>query len=484
MPARPFPSLPVSLLAAAALAAPLPAQTPGSVFLRNRFNQDVEGNSFIRPSAVCLAGGPGPSCVGPGLPDGAYYFQITDPAGTVLLTPDPLSERRVVVAGGRIAQYTGTTRLSTTNGPCGGLLLQLIPFQVTPYPGGEHKLWLTRVEDYDAGGAGLFGFRPGRCKSENFKVGTMLRQSILRGHKFYDYDQSGTWNPASEPLEVPVGGWRVESTLNGQPDGVTYTDQDGRYTLIRDRDGSAYTLREIAPGGFVNDGVAGATWLATAPREGTVLANAVHVAAPDFGNVALIVQPGAGRPREFWHDQTGLVTLVPFDTAWRDALTTRNGAPVNLRQPYSTLLPEASIFLPPPLPDPFDQAFGALSDWIEQLPPAGHAGHLLSREVAATLLNNGFGFMQGTVFVDRMQNGVLVSLDDMLSGAIGLLSQPGAGLTGPYDPFQELRQQMLMCVNEFGNINNTGDLTSPQVVYGRSFEPVDFPTPYETLPGR
>jgi hypothetical protein len=470
------------LILAAASAAPLSAQTPGGVFFRNRLNQEVDGNSFIRPSAVCLAGGPGPSCLGPGLQDGVYYFQITDPAGRVLLTPDPLSERCVVAVGGYLAQYTGTTRLATTDGPCGGLLLQLIPFQLTPYPGGEYKLWLTRAEDYDDKGGGLFGFHPRLSKSENFKLGTMTPQTIFRGYKFYDFDQSGLWNPDSQPLEVPVGGWRVEAEFRGLPDGWTFTDQDGRYTFIRDRTHMTHGFSEVSPNGFVNDGVPGATWLATTARQGTAIAQAENVPAPTFGNVGFESTPGVGRSRGFWHNMNGADVLAGCDPLWREALTTRNGGPVNLRNPVSSDDPALSVYVPPAQPVPFADSHLSLSSWIVSLRTNGHTGYQLSREVAATILNNSCGFMQGVVYVDRFQDGVLVSLDDMLTGAIGLLSQPGAGLTGPQDPYQDLRMLMQMCLNEFGNINNTGDLSSPQVVYGRSFEPLEFPSPYEFLP--
>src|SRR5215472_18094660 len=38
-----------------------------------------------------------------GLPDGRYYFQVTDPSGAVLLSNDPAECRQVVVSGGKIA---------------------------------------------------------------------------------------------------------------------------------------------------------------------------------------------------------------------------------------------------------------------------------------------------------------------------------------------------------------------------------------------
>ena len=205
------------------------AQTGGSVFIVDRFGNHLEGNSFQRIDAVYVSGGRGFDCSASGLADGDYYFQITDPAGTVLLTPEPLLQRKVRVVGGLFSAYLGKMRRAAFLGPCGAMHLRLSPFQVTPYPGGEYKLWLTRVQDYDAVNNPMFGFDPALSKSDNFRVAAQGAQSILRGHKYYDYDANATWNPQSEPLEVPVGGWRVELWKNGVLDGLTYTDVDGTY---------------------------------------------------------------------------------------------------------------------------------------------------------------------------------------------------------------------------------------------------------------
>lgn len=216
------------------------ASVPGSVLVVDRFGNHAPGNAFERIDGVYMTSGRDLGCAGPGLPDGDYYFLITDPAGTVELTPEPLVERSVRVVGGQIVAYLGRMRRAGFLGPCGALHLRLSPFLPTPYPGGEYRIWLTRVEDYGLPNNPMFGFDPARSKSDAFRIGKLPAQTIVRGHKFYDYDTNGVWNPGSEPLEVPVGGWRVEIWRNGVLDGVTYTDQDGWYRFVRNRDASVY----------------------------------------------------------------------------------------------------------------------------------------------------------------------------------------------------------------------------------------------------
>ena len=454
------------------------AQVPGEVFVVDRYTAHVDANSFPRFDSVFLAGGSGPTCMGPGLIDGTYYYQITNPAGDLLLSTDRVSDRAIRVLGGQFAQYLGSKHPASPKGPCNAWFVRLAPFMATPSPEREYKVWLTRTEDYDPLGSNLFGFDPALSKSVNFKVQDPAPQTIVRGYKFYDQDQDGVWDPIANPLEVPIGGWRVELWRNGVLDGITFTDQDGAYIFIRERDGSTYEVREVSPNGFVNDATPGATWLATTARSGNVATSAENVDGPDFGNVAYELTVAAGRPKTFWCDRDlGKPALEPFDPEWRIALNMRYGAPVNLRTPVSNDNPSASIFdlnLPP---QSFNGAFANFKSWCDKN-PHDHAGFLLSREVAATILNNTAGFMQGSVYIDRFQDGVLVSLDEMLMGAIGLLSQTGAGLTGPNDPYQALRAMMIACTNEFGRINETGDPRAPQVVYLVSERPTRIITPY------
>ncbi|HLQ37933.1 MAG TPA: hypothetical protein VK348_09035, partial [Planctomycetota bacterium] len=178
--------------------------------------------------------------------------------------------------------------------------------------------------------------------------------------------------------------------------------------------------------------------------------------------------------------------LAACDPQWRHDLYLRKGIPVGLRTNVSSADPQRSLFIPPfpggPPPAFFALSFPdadtAFANWIVGDPALGHAGFILSTQVAAAILNNSCGFMKFTAYIDRFQNGILVSFDEMVRGATGLLSDPNAGLTGPNDPYQELRNMMLMCTNEFGTINNSGDLGETQTVYGSSSGPKPFFSPY------
>jgi hypothetical protein len=454
------------------------ATAGGSAFVIDRYGAHMPGNSFERLDAVFFSAGRGVDCSGTPLVDGDYYFQITDPAGSVLLSNEPLADRKVRVSGGVLTQYLGSTHLASRKGTCGSLYLWLYPFLSTPYPIHEYKVWLTRVQDYDPLLTNLFGFDPALSKSDNFRVLAQGDQAIVRGHKFFDHNRGGTWNPQVDPLEVPIGGWRVELYRNNVLDGVTFTDQDGWYIFIRDRDASTYQLREVAPGGFVNDATPGATWLATTARSGLVNATAEYVAGPEFGNIKYELAPGAGRPVRSWCDiDEGQPLLLVCDPTWRLALNMRDGGRVDLRNPVSNDVPSASIFTILMPPQSFSGAWADYRSWCEKT-PHDHAGFLLSREVAATLLSVSCGGLQGSIYIDRHLDGVLVSLDDMITGVIALLTDPGAGLTGPDDPFQDLRHMMQMCTNEFGRINETGEPLAPQVVYRAAETPPRITTPY------
>lgn len=126
-----------------------------------------------------------------GLPDGLYVFQITDPAGKVLLSMDPSRCRVVVVAGGVIANTVAANhipglgaaydtwddqapRTNPTNNRChieegppdaagsagarhdvntdtelgGGKTVQMWPFHDTPNPGGVYKMWFIPLRAY------------------------------------------------------------------------------------------------------------------------------------------------------------------------------------------------------------------------------------------------------------------------------------------------------------------------------------------------
>lgn len=144
----------------------------GAVFTTNQNGTFVNGNVYDDPNEPYLNGGPranAKSCTAAGLPDGDYYFQVTDPSGSELLSTDDLDmHRRVSVFGGMITSYSGGH--GTGLGRCGDVTVQLFPFLATSNPGDEYKVWMTAVGDYDPAGNGAFGFLPQFSKTDNFKV--------------------------------------------------------------------------------------------------------------------------------------------------------------------------------------------------------------------------------------------------------------------------------------------------------------------------
>src|SRR5512135_2512890 len=72
---------------------------------------------------VFLAGGPvsTPCRFAEYLPDGKYYFQVTDPSGIQLLSTDPVSARAVTVKAGVIDSYDGATHAVDGRTSCGSL---------------------------------------------------------------------------------------------------------------------------------------------------------------------------------------------------------------------------------------------------------------------------------------------------------------------------------------------------------------------------
>jgi hypothetical protein len=164
-----------SLTSSAAMAAPV----TGAIFTTLKDGSAVNHNIYNSKEDVYLNGGPGAAngpCSAAGLPDGVYYFQVTDPSGKYLLSPvnESPEERKVKVYGGKIINYLGSNLHpwwhQTGIGKC-GITVQLYPFHDTPNPGGEYKVWITPAV-IDSTGQPVFGgaFIPSKSKTDNFKA--------------------------------------------------------------------------------------------------------------------------------------------------------------------------------------------------------------------------------------------------------------------------------------------------------------------------
>lgn len=88
----------------------------GAIFTTLPDGTRVNANIYPSKEDVYLDGGPGPQApvTAAGLPEGDYYFQVTDPSGKDLLSEDHISCRRVHIndAGVIDAIYAGPTTSS------------------------------------------------------------------------------------------------------------------------------------------------------------------------------------------------------------------------------------------------------------------------------------------------------------------------------------------------------------------------------------
>jgi len=169
----------IALLTAVLNMAAMAQQVSGAIFTTDIDSNFVNGNVYDFMDDVYLNGGPRPNapCTAAGLPDGDYYFQVTDPSGSMLLSTDDISHRTVRVKNGLIDVHYGIYH-ATGDGKCANpasgkinITVQLYPFAPTPNPGGEYKAWMTKVGDYDMTMTkGSFGFIPSKSKTDNFKV--------------------------------------------------------------------------------------------------------------------------------------------------------------------------------------------------------------------------------------------------------------------------------------------------------------------------
>jgi cysteine-rich repeat protein len=150
----------------------------GAVFTTLVDGSAVDANIYDAKEDVYLDGGPPPGAP-PGsaaLPEGDYVFQVTNPGGSVLLSTDPIQCRSFHVDGDGLIDAVGTVpggaacaHQTGVDLDHGSLTVQLYPYDDTPNPGGEYKVWVTAWDEYDPG-SGKHGFIPRHSKTDNFKV--------------------------------------------------------------------------------------------------------------------------------------------------------------------------------------------------------------------------------------------------------------------------------------------------------------------------
>ena len=231
------------------------AGVSGAIFTTTANGSAVNANIYDSKCAVYLDGGPGPHAPAKaaGLPDGDYYFQVTDPSGAQLLSTDPVSNRSFHVSGGIITAYTGTggpphaTGIDQDHAALGAITISLAnstcptDYLNTPNVGNVYKVWATPVGSYQGnpqnvdnpcGGGCSHGFVPSLSKTDNFKAQPGNAATFCL-----------TLQKTNGNTSSPLPGWIFQVT---DPNGVTnqhITDATGQVTVCQLVAGS-YTVTE------------------------------------------------------------------------------------------------------------------------------------------------------------------------------------------------------------------------------------------------
>ena len=152
------------------------ASVQGAIYTTDQSGTIVNQNIYTYHTDVYLNGGPQNNNP-PGLPDGLYYFQVTDPSGATLLSTDNAVCREVQVVNGRVAGSTGPCPHpdGAYNAANASTTVQLAPFAATPNNGNEYKAWLiaatsATIANDKNGNPTVLNFKRSDAKTDNFKV--------------------------------------------------------------------------------------------------------------------------------------------------------------------------------------------------------------------------------------------------------------------------------------------------------------------------
>jgi hypothetical protein len=284
---------------------PAHAAVSGAIFTTIADGTIVNANTqYTSKCDVYLDGGPGANAPAKaaGLPNGLYYFQVTDPSGQTLLSTDPVSNRQFQVSGGVITAYTGTggpvhaIGIDQVHPELGALTIQVAnsscptDYKDTPNSGGVYKVWVTpstsfvgdptKVDNACANGC-YHGFASSASKTDSFKVKPMLATfclSVTKQIVAADTTPGANWQIT---VTDPTGGSNTYYTdVNGNLSVCSLAA--GTYTVSESQtgpDGSAYDVF-----GLFFDGISlplqpsyTFTWSAGQPAPVVVFQNELHV---------------------------------------------------------------------------------------------------------------------------------------------------------------------------------------------------------------
>lgn len=237
----------------------------GTIYTTTFEGLSVNENTYSSKDAVYISGGPQNQNAN-GLPDGTYYFQVTDPSGATLLSTDQAECRQLTVFNGRVVGVAGPCPHSTgiPNESNGSIPVKLAPFADTPNSGSQYKVWLIKQAGTTVASDGMhLNFSNNNAKTDNFKVVFVPctncgPTALLAGRKFYDANANGLFDES----EVAVEGVQI-LIVAGATETIVTTNEAGIWSTTVPT-GSEYTVLEFLP--FTGpDGEPGSYWQQTAP---------------------------------------------------------------------------------------------------------------------------------------------------------------------------------------------------------------------------
>jgi hypothetical protein len=195
----------------------------GAIYTTDSTGTIVNQNHYANTTNVYLNGGP-QNNNSSGLPDGTYYFQVTDPSGATLLSTDDARCRQLIVINGRVFGPAGPCphAAGAFNPANNSETVQLAPFAQTPDSGGVYKAWLIRqtgTTSISTTDPKVILFARSNAKTDNFKVasgtppppppppsGACLAASsmsvLIQGSNVIAYVPRGSWIEFTPGIKV------------------------------------------------------------------------------------------------------------------------------------------------------------------------------------------------------------------------------------------------------------------------------------------
>lgn len=340
--------LATAVITSVALMAPL----PGAVFTTDATCNGTDLNIYATKADVYIDGGPAHTGAA-GLPAGEYYVQVTEPDGTLLGTSIGATDETPVVvnANGEFAQcykLMDIVRRASNPGP-----YPVAPdgFDDTSNPGGEYKVWVSRVSN----------FANDDTKTDNFKVaspGTTVTPGRLNVIKFYDTNTNGI----KDPTDVEITGWEV---IVGAQEAFPTTAETKLTPVSIVVSPGCYTAQEGDATG----------WIHTTTKIDSKQVVSGGTTTISFGNVCL--GPGGGLTLGFWSNKNGQALITSTDLQ-------------HLRDDYCLRNADGTEFNPTTNAQVKSFLLGA---------SATNMANMLSAQLTAMYLNVAHGFVNGNALV-------------------------------------------------------------------------------------